>query len=139
MRARTLKRLLLCIVLAFLGVMAWLTILDVRPIDVHSRIDRSPVIAYGRFVAGGSRSQVVIEQVWKHPGAGAPVSVGSSVSYSVPSDTQLPDGAVIFFSLQPISRKLSADATMPVYGERVPGFRMSLSELKALCEANPST
>jgi len=139
MRARTLKRLLLCLAVAFVGALVWITVEDFRPLDIRSQVSTSSVIAYGRFVSEGARSHIVIDEIWKHSPSADPISVGASLPHRIASAAKPPDAVVVFFSPRLLSRQLSPAAIVAVYGDRVPAADMSLSELKALCAASPST
>jgi hypothetical protein len=138
MRTRTIKRLLMCVGIAFIGALIWITIEDARKLlDVRSAVPQASAIAYGRFISDGARSRIVIEEIWRHASSGDPVAVGASLPHRIASDATAPDGVVILFSPRLLSRRLVPGTIIGVYGDRV--AEMSVSEFKALCAATQSS
>jgi hypothetical protein len=122
----------MCAGIAFICALIWISIGDVRKLfDVRSTVSRASAIAYGRFISDGARSRIVIEEIWRHTPSGDPVAVGASLPHQIASGATAPDGMVILFSPQWLSRRLVPGTIIGVYGDRV--AEMSVSEFKALC------
>jgi hypothetical protein len=125
----------MCVGFAFIGALVWISIEDSRELlDVRSAVPRASAIAYGRFISDGARSRIVIEEIWRHAASGDPVAVGASLPHRIASGATAPDGMVILFSPQWLSRRLVPGTIIEVYGDRV--AEMSVSEFKALCGAS---
>jgi hypothetical protein len=140
MRRRTLKRLLLCLGIAFIGALIWITIEDFSGLhDIRSEIPRASAIAYGSFVSDGARSHIVIEQIWRPAPSGDPMAIGALLPHRIASGAAPPDGVVVLFSPRLLSRRLAPGTIIAVYGDRIPAAEMSVSEFKALCVASPGT
>lgn len=127
----------MCVGIAFIGALIWITIEDFRELEVRAAVPHASAIAYGRFISDGARSRIVIEEIWKHAPSD-PVAVGASLPHLIPSNVTAPDGVVILFSPGLLSRPLVPGTIIGVYGDRVSAAKMSLSEFKALCVASPS-
>jgi hypothetical protein len=131
--------LLLCVAIAFIGALIWITIEDFRELDVRSAVPHAAAIAYGRFISEGARSRIVIEEIWRHAPSGDPVAVGTSLPHRIASDSTAPDGVVILWSPRVLSRRLVPGTIIGVYGDRVLAAEMSVSEFKALCAAGQAS
>jgi hypothetical protein len=107
MRARTLKWILICVGVAFVAALAWITLEDLAPLDIRSQITRSQVVAYGHFVSDGSRPHIVIDEIWKRATSADSVVLGSTVPFTIPASSRAPDGFVVCFAPQLLSRRLS--------------------------------
>jgi hypothetical protein len=128
----------MCVGIAFIGALIWITIEDFRELDVRSAVPHASAIAYGRFISDGARSRIVIEEIWRHASSGDPVAVGASLPHRIASNATAPDGMVILFSPRLLSRRLVPGAIIGVYGDRV-SAEMSVSELKTLCAGSQAS
>jgi hypothetical protein len=134
------KWLLICIAAAVVAVIAWITIEGLRPIHIRSEAARSAAIGYGTLREDTKRPQIVINEIWKHPGSGGKLAVGDAIAVPTAAASARPDGFIVFFERPWFSSgaRLRVSAIVAVYHGRVSLEDLSLSEAKALCVATPS-
>jgi len=138
------KWLLLCIVAAVLGALAWITFEDVSTLnDPSSAASHAAAIVLCSVHPEQPSPHLVVEEIWK-PAPGHDLSVGTSISFtpSGPASARIPSKAVVFFRrpLWPRNGKLQKDAVFYFDGDVVLlSPRMTISELKAICVATPGT
>jgi hypothetical protein len=134
-----LKWISVCVGAAFIAALAWITLEYWSPPDIRSQIQHSQVVAYGHFVSDASRPRIVIDEIWKRSSSADSVAVGSTVPFTLPASSHAPDAAIVCFAPRLLSRRLAPSAVFAVYGDHVGLPPLSLSEVKALCAATPST
>jgi hypothetical protein len=140
-----LKWLLLCIVAAFLGALAWITFEDVSTLsDPRSAASHAVAIVLCNVHREQPNPHFVVEEIWKPAPGAHDLSVGSSISFAPPgfASARTLSKAVVFFRRPLWSRtgKLQKNAVFYFDGDVVlHSPRMTISELKAICVATPGT
>ena len=141
---RWVKSLLICLVVAFVAGIVWITLEDVSSLDasldIRLQAARSAAVAYGTLREDAGHRQIVVEEIWKHPSSGEQLTVGAALpAPPIPRDAR-PDGLVVFFERPWSLRRgrLQVRAALAVYQGRVGRPEMSLDEAKTLCANTPS-
>lgn len=129
------KWLLTCLVAIIIAAVAWITLQDFRSLDPRSAVSKATVVAYGHVVVSAQRPHVVIDEIWKGSASSKAVAVGTVVPFPAPAGSA--DHVLVCFTPHLLSRRLSPSAILAVRGDRVGVPPMSLSEVKALCNAPP--
>ena len=60
---RRLKWLLICVVVALVGWLVWITVQDLSPIDIRSQASRATAIGYGTLHTANGSSHIIIDQI----------------------------------------------------------------------------
>ena len=131
------KWLLTCLVAIIIAAVAWITLQDFRSLDPRSAVSKATVVAYGHVVVSAQRPHVVIDEIWKGSASSKAVAVGTVVPFPAPAGSA--DHVLVCFTPHLLSRRLFPSAILAVRGDRVGVPSMSLSEVKALCNAPPHT
>jgi hypothetical protein len=131
------KWILTCLVAVIIVAVGWITLQDFRSLDPRSAVNRATVVAYGHVVVSASRPHVVIDEIWKSSASSRAVAIGTVVPFPAPAGAA--DHVLVCFTPQLLSRRLSPSAIFAIRGDRVGSPSISLSEVKALCNAPPRT
>lgn len=134
------KSLVICLIVAFLAGLVWITLEDILPPDFRTEAARSAAVVYGTAPEGAGRSQIVIEEIWKQPPSGGELTVGAAITVRpVPLDAR-PDGFVVFLQRPWPWRRgpLQAQGVVYVYQGRLGRPDISIEEAKAICANTPS-
>lgn len=134
------KSLVICLIVAFLAGLAWITIEDISPPDFRTEAARSAAVVYGTAREGAGRSEIVIEEIWKQPPSGGELTVGAAITVlRVPRDAR-PDGFVVFLQRPWPWRRgpLQVQSVVSVYRGRLGWPDISIEEAKAICANTPN-
>jgi hypothetical protein len=130
------KWLITSLVVAVIGVFAWVTLQDMRELDPRAEVTRAGVVAYGHVVFS-PRPHIVIDEIWKRSDPSESVAIGAAIPLPV-ADSSF-DRALICFTPRIFSRRLSPSAVFAVRDAGVGLPPVPLSDLKALCTGTPNT
>jgi hypothetical protein len=131
------KWFLTCLVVIIIAAVGWIKLQDFRLLDPRSAVSKATVVAYGHVVLSAQRPHVVIDEIWKRSASQEAVPIGTVVPFPAPAGSA--DHVLVCFTPHLLSRRLSPSAIFAIRDDRVGVPSMSLSEVKALCNASPRT
>jgi hypothetical protein len=130
------KWFITCLVAVIVAAVAWITLQDFRFLDPRLAVSRATVVGYGHVVAS-SPPHIVIDEIWKSSTSSRAVAIGTIVPFPAPGAST--DHVLVCFTPRLLSRRLSPSAILAIHDDHIGSFSISLSEIKALCNAPPRT
>ena len=130
------KWFIACLVAVIIAAVAWITSQYFGSFDPRLAVSRATVVGYGHVVVT-SPPHIVIDEIWKPSASSQAVAIGSMVPFPAPVGSA--DHVLVCFIPRLVSRRLSPSAILAIHDDHVGSPSISLSEIKALCNAPPRT
>jgi hypothetical protein len=128
------KWFITCLVAVIIAAVACITSQNFRSFDPRLAVSRASVVGYGHVVAS-SPPHIVIDEIWKPYASSQAVAIGTIVPFPAPVGSA--DRVLVCFTPRLLSRRLFPSAILAIHDDHVGSPSISLSEIKALCNAPP--
>ena len=130
------KWFIACLVAVSIAAVAWITSQYFGSFDPRLAVNRATIVGYGHVVVS-SPPHILIDEIWKPSASSQDVAIGTVVPF--PARVGSADRVLVCFTPRLLSRRLFPSAILAIHDDHVGSPSISLSEIKALCNAPPDT
>jgi hypothetical protein len=130
------KWFIACLVAVSIAAVAWITSQYFGSFDPRLAVSRATIVGYGHVVVS-SPPHILIDEIWKPSASSQAIAIGTIIPFPAPVGSA--DRVLVCFTPRLLSRRLFPSAILAIHDDHVGSPSISLSEIKALCNAPPHT